>query len=260
MYYKKQGFPEDGELVLCTVKKVLHNSVFISLDEYENKEGLIHISEIAAGRIRNIRDYVREEKRIVCKVLKVDKIKGHIDLSLRRVSLQSKKNKETEHMLEERAEKILEDSAKPLKKSIKEAYELAGNKILENYGSLHSFYVLVAEDNSLIANLQLDKRLEKELLNIIKLKIKPPEVNINKKIKLLSLEPSGINLIKEILLSALKLAKEKSINLTIKYISAPYYSLKIVARNYKKAEEDLKLIINQLELESKKLKTRLTIE
>ena len=256
MHYKKQGMPEEGELVLCTVKSVLHNSVFVSLDEYNSNEGLIHISEIAAGRIRNIRDYVRESKKIVCKVLRVDKIKGHIDLSLRRVSLQSKKNKETEYMLEERAEKILETVAKKLNKTIKEAYEIAGNLILENYGSLHQFYLKVVEDNSIIKPLNFEKKFEKELLEIIKEKIKPQVVSITKKINLLSLEFDGIKRIKQILLDALKLAKEKSIDLTIQYVSAPIYRIKIIAKNYKKAEEDYKLISNLITVDAKKLKTR----
>ena len=38
MYYKKKGIPENEEIILCTVKKILHNSIFVILDEYENKE------------------------------------------------------------------------------------------------------------------------------------------------------------------------------------------------------------------------------
>ena len=57
MFYKKQGFPEESELVLCTVKKILDHSVFVGLDEYNNLEGMIHISEVSPGRIRNIRDH-----------------------------------------------------------------------------------------------------------------------------------------------------------------------------------------------------------
>ena len=72
MYYKKQGLPEENEVILCTVKKILPHSIFVDLDEYENKEGLIHISEISPGRVRNIRDFVKEGKKIGWKVLKLD--------------------------------------------------------------------------------------------------------------------------------------------------------------------------------------------
>jgi translation initiation factor 2 subunit 1 len=69
MLYHKTGIPEDSELVLCTVNKVLPNSVFVTLDEY-GIDGLIHISEVSPGRIRNIRDFVKEGKKVVCKILK----------------------------------------------------------------------------------------------------------------------------------------------------------------------------------------------
>ena len=85
MLLKKEGFPEEDELVMCTVTQVQFHSVFVTLDEYD-KGGMIHISEVSPGRIRNIRDFVREGKKIVCKVLRVNEEKGHIDLSLRRVT------------------------------------------------------------------------------------------------------------------------------------------------------------------------------
>src|SRR3989338_5359313 len=81
MLLKKEGFPEEDELVMCTVTQVQFHSVFVILDEYD-KGGMIHISEVSPGRIRNIRDFVREGKKVVCKVLRVNKEKGHIDLSL----------------------------------------------------------------------------------------------------------------------------------------------------------------------------------
>ena len=92
MLLQKEGFPEEDEFVLCTVNNVHYHSVFVKLDEY-GKTGLIHISEIAPGRIRNIRDYVIEGKKVVCKILKVDAKTGHIDLSLRRVNENQKKIK-----------------------------------------------------------------------------------------------------------------------------------------------------------------------
>jgi len=92
MLYRREGFPVDDELVFCTVTKIFHSSVFVVLDEYD-KSGMINISEIAPGRIRNIRDYIEMGKKIVCKVLRVDSVKGHIDLSLRRVNEMEKKKK-----------------------------------------------------------------------------------------------------------------------------------------------------------------------
>src|SRR5210317_879230 len=92
MYFKRQGYPQDSEVVVCKVTKVQFHSVFVNLEEY-GKSGMLHISEVSPGRIRNIRDYVVEGKIIVCKVLKVDEKKGHIDVSLRRVNEGQRKDK-----------------------------------------------------------------------------------------------------------------------------------------------------------------------
>ncbi|MBU2637591.1 MAG: S1 RNA-binding domain-containing protein, partial [Nanoarchaeota archaeon] len=113
--YLKKGIPEEGEIVLCRVRKILPHSVFVDLIEYSNKEAMVHISEIAPGRIRNIRDYVKEGKQVVCKVLQLNKERGTIDISLRRVSLQQKLKKEEGFKQEQKSEKMLELVAQKLK-------------------------------------------------------------------------------------------------------------------------------------------------
>ena len=107
MLLKKQGFPEESELDLCTVTSVQYHSVFVDIDEY-GKSGLIHISEVSPGRIRNIRDFVREGKKVVCKVLRINEEKGYIDLSLRRVNESEKRRKINEIKKEQTAEKVIE--------------------------------------------------------------------------------------------------------------------------------------------------------
>ena len=88
----EKEYPEEGDLVMCSVKEVFPYGAFVILDEYD-KEGMIHIKEISSSWVKNIRNHVREGQKIVCKVLKVDASKNHIDLSLRRVTSQQKKQK-----------------------------------------------------------------------------------------------------------------------------------------------------------------------
>ena len=75
---------EVGDKVLCTVDRIVGTAVFVRIDN-SNIEGEIIMSEVAPGRIRNIRDYVVPKKKIVCKVLRISS-SGNIDLSLRRVT------------------------------------------------------------------------------------------------------------------------------------------------------------------------------
>ena len=239
MFYKKQGFPEISDLVICTVKKVLYHSVFVILDEYENKEGMIHISEIAPGRIRNIRDYVKEDKKIVCKVLNTNEEKGHIDLSLRRVNQAQRINKNSEYKQEQKAEKILEIIAQELKKDLLFMYKEAGNKIIEKYGSLTAGFQEIVKNKELLQELKILPAITKRLAELIVKRIKTKEVGINSTLLLSSNKPNGIEIIKETLKKMNDLAVKKQYKLKIQYISAPSYHITITAQDYKTAEKEI---------------------
>ncbi len=241
MLMKKKGFPEDEEIVLCTVKKILPNSIFVELDEYENKEGVIHISEISPGRIRNIRDFVRESKKIICKILRTDKEKGHIDVSLRRVTSSQRKEKNDELKQEEKAEKILESLAIKLNKKPIELYKTLTK---EEDTSLYRLFQSISEDNSIIADLKLDKKLEKELLVIINERIKPAEVIIKEEFNLESTKPDGIKRIKSVIKKLEEHAHKNKKEIEIIYISAPRYRLTLKDSDYKSAEANLKELID----------------
>ena len=85
MAERKPQWPENGDLVIATIETVTDYGAYAKLDEFD-KRGLLHVSEISSSWIRNIRDFIRENQKVVLKVLRVDHEKGHIDLSLRRVT------------------------------------------------------------------------------------------------------------------------------------------------------------------------------
>ena len=234
MFYKKTGLPEQGEIVICTVTKILYHSVFAKLDEYKNLDGMIHISEISPGRIRNIRDYVKEGKKIVCKVLNVNKDKRQIDLSIRRVNTMQRINKNADFKQEQKAEKLLDFIGKKLNKDLATMYNEVGQKIVAEYGSLHEGFQRFVLDDELVSNLNLEKETQKILLEIIKDKIQPPEVEISGILRITSEDPNGIEVIKKILVKAQKG------DIKITYISAPKYKITIKASDYKTAEGILK--------------------
>ncbi len=239
MLYKKQGFPEENEITICTIKKVLPNCVFVTLDEYD-KEGLIHISEIAPGRIRNIRDYVREGKKIVCKVLRIDKIKNHIDLSLRRVNQAQRINKNEEYKQEQKAEKILELIGLELKKDLPTIYKEVGNKIIEKYGLLSAcFQEVVKNGDSILKELDISPKITKRLAALIIKRIKQKKVTINSTLILSSDQSNGIEIIKRALKAVHDFSVKNKYQSSILYISAPRYRLSITALDYKTAEKEI---------------------
>jgi translation initiation factor 2 subunit 1 len=235
MFYKKKGTPEISDILICTVNKVLPHSIFVTLDEYERKEGVIHISEIAPGRIRNIRDYVVEGKKVICKVLKLDELRGHIDLSLRRVTQSERIGKNKEIKQEQKAEKLLEGIAKKLNKDKKEIFDKIGMKIIDSYGLMTPcFQDIVFDRVDLEKELGIEPLLANELRELIKDKIKPPSVSISRLLTISSKQPKGIETIKSILMNA-----QKNKACLLSYISAPRYKITVTAEDYKKAEEIL---------------------
>jgi len=236
MFYKKKGLPEEGEYILCTVKKILYHSVFVILDEYEGKEGMVHISEVSPGRIRNLRDYVKEGKKIICKVLRVKQDRGQVDLSLRRVSVAMRKKKNTEIKQEQKAEKIMEIVAKKLGVDMKTLYEDFGNKVWEEYEGLNTFFQEVISGEVSLEDFVPQKYIIL-LKEVVKEKIKPQVVEIEKYLELKSEASNGVEVIKSALKEADELAKKNKYDVKLSYISAPRYKVKVVALDYKSAEK-----------------------
>jgi len=240
MLIKKQGFPEEGELVMCTVTAVHFHSVFVKVDEYE-RTGLIHISEISPGRIRNIRDYVSEGKKIVCKVLKVDLNKGHIDLSLRRVNESQKRAKVNEIKREQTAEKMVEFAAKKLNLDPKELYKNIFEKIQKDYSSIYGFFEEIVAGSASLKDLSLNKDVDETLTNLIKDRIDPPKITISGALKLSSHESDGIDTIKKALIEAENVDKNK---IKIRYEGTGKYNITVESNNYKEAEKKLERAVN----------------
>lgn len=234
MFYHKTGYPEENELVFCTVTNVQYNSVFCNLDFY-GKTGMIHISEVSPGRIRNIRDYVVEGKKVVCKVLRIHEERGHIDLSLRRVTDNQRREVNALVKQEQKAEKIIENMATELKKDPKELYATIAGQILENYEYVHMAFQEHVDGDTDLSKLKISKDLMQPLLERIVEKIKPKSVTIGGTLTLATYADDGINVIKEALIAAEKAGE----GITVRYLGSGKYRLEVVAEEYKDAEKVL---------------------
>lgn len=238
MLLKKEGFPEEDELVLCTVTSISSHGVFVDIDEYA-KVGMIHISEVSPGRIRNIRDFVREGKKIVCKVLRVNKDRGQVDLSLRRVNERQRKEKINEIKQEQKAEKIIEFTAKKLEMDIKKVYEEVSLKIFKRYDLLYLCFEDIVKGDVSLERLGIDKRIADSLTEFVKERMKPPEVFIEGELRLKSYLSNGVEIIKGALNKALGMD-----NIKILYEGAGRYKIIAKASEYKDAEKILEKSVN----------------
>jgi len=241
MLLKRPGFPQDEETVLCTVTQVQYHSVFCTLDEFDGKSGMINISEVAPGRIRNIREFVSEGKKVVCKVLGVDTVSNRIDLSLRRVSEIQKRQKLDQIRREQQAEKILTYFAEQQKTPVAQLYrDIRASTLFDAKNAEHYEYLADVFDDVVNKGLDLSKSLKAtiatSLAELIKVRIRPPEVEIEGTLKLQSYDPNGVELVKNGIGAMTTEVPETK----IMYLGGGQFMVKLSAPDYRIAERKLK--------------------
>jgi translation initiation factor 2 subunit 1 len=227
-------WPEEGELVVCTVESVKDFVAFVSLDEYGGRQGLIPISEIATGWIKYIRDHIREGQKIVCKVLHVDTRRGHIDLSLKDVNEHQRREKIREWKNESKARKWVGFAAGASGVPV----ETIESALFKELGSLYlAFEVLATEGVAALEKTGLDKKVQDALVHVAAGNVKIPRVTVTGILELTSTKPDGVNVIRRALRSAEPKVDDAEIDLL--YIGAPNYRIKVTAPDYKTAEKTL---------------------
>ncbi|MDD1759967.1 MAG: translation initiation factor IF-2 subunit alpha [Methanothrix sp.] len=233
---QRDGWPEPGSLVVCTVTQVVDFGAFVSLDEYAGKQGLIHISEVASGWIKYIRDHVREGQKIVCKVLNVDTSRHHIDLSLKDVNEHQRREKIQEWKADQKAWKWLEMAYQDRPEDVKRVSDAL-------MGAYESLYLAMEDAAVSGADALKDAGLPDEdiriLENLSRENVKIPSVEISGYVDISSPAPDGVEVIRKALKQA-KRIKDKDATLNITYIGAPRYRIHVTAPDYKHAESVLK--------------------
>ncbi len=236
---RKFEWPEVGDLVVATVQRVVPYGAYVTLDEYD-KEGLLHISEVASTWIRNIRNHVREGQKVVLKVLRVDTQKGHVDLSLRQVSGREKKEKMLHWKREKRAKGLLKMIAEKHDLTLEEIYDKVGSKIEDRFGRLYNGFEESAEKGAkALLDAGVEQKYAKEIATIAKSQIKVPRVEVKGILELSCPKPNGVEIIREAFKSAKNIKKPKDVTVDFYVVGAPRYRVEVTARNYKDAERVL---------------------
>ena len=228
---------EVGDIVLCTVDRIIGTTVFVSIDR--NGEGSIVMSEIAPGRIRNIRDYVVPKKTIVCKVLRISG--DRIELSLRRVTQKEQKEIKEQYKQERSYKNIL-------KSVLGDKAEETTKKILEKE-KIYDFLQRAKEDPKELEQI-LGKIDAKKILDILNAQ-KQKKAVIKKEISLTTKESNGLTRIKD-LLSDIQ-------DVGVRYIAAGRYSLRTESKDIKTADQNLTKALDELEKQARKQKVEFSI-
>ncbi|MBS3066191.1 hypothetical protein J4205_00050 [Candidatus Pacearchaeota archaeon] len=220
---------QEGDIILCRVIDIVKTNVFV--ETLDGLKGSIVMSEIAPGRIRNIRDYVVPNKIIACKVMSIRD--NHLFLSLRRVKLSEQKEVLEYYKKEKSYEGIIKTISKNSEGIIK--------KINKKY-SLREFLDDSKENPKILLEFFTEEEAEK-LGKIISSK-KGKDKEIKKEFSMTCVSPNGLEIIKNIL------GKYEG----IKYLGNSNYVITKKSPDLKKADQEIREITKIIEESAEKSK------
>jgi len=232
---KRRGFPDSGENVMVTVIQISPYSALCRLDEYPGKEGMIHVSEVSGKWVRDIKKFVKKNKQYAAKVMRVDEERGHINLSLKRLSKKAGERKLQEFKKEERAEKMLELVGKEFGLNLEQAYEKIGFDLQENFGDMFRVFEEALKSTDNIIRRGVEEKYAEIISKIAKENIQKKKIKIKTELSVKFYTGDGVEKLREFL----KNLRDKY-KFEIKYISAPRYSIEILSDDPKNDKRKLK--------------------
>ena len=255
--FYKHKFPECDEVVMVNVRQIAEMGSYVSLLEYNKIEGMVLLSELSRRRIRSINKLIRVGRNEVVVVIRVDKEKGYIDLSKRRVSTEEIIKCEEKFARGKTVNSILRHTAEVLKMStdeqFEELYEKTAWKLDEIYkkpGYAYDLFKQCVTDPGVLDQCDIPAEWKSILISNIKRRLTPQAVKCRADIEVSCYSYEGIDAIKNALREGLKMSTEDK-PIKINLIAPPVF---VCTSSSLDREEGVKLLQDVIE----KIKT--TIE
>ena len=233
------GWPESGELVVGRVDEIEDFGVFVDLEEYEDKRGLVHVSEVASGFMKNVRSHVNEGQTVVAKVLDVDRDAEQIDLSLKDVNDHQRKDRIQQWKNEQKADNWMtlafgEDVSD-------EQYTAVANALLAEFETLYDAFESAAiHGEEALADLDLGDDERAAIVETARKNVSVPYVTVTGYVDLSCPAGDGVDAVREALSAAEGNGDlPENVELSVTYVGAPEYRIRVQAPDYKTAEAEL---------------------
>ena len=234
--------PDEGELVIAVIKKIMPYGAFCVLPEYGDLEAFLHVSEVAPRWIKNIHEFISEGQRHVAKVHHVDTEKKQVDISIKRVSEEEKKFKLELVQNEKKGAKLLEIALEGVKGTTAADARTEIEKYFDDVYSCFKEASLKGEEA--LGKLELPKPVKARIIEIAVKSIKKPIVEVNAVVTLSCYNANGVQTVKE----ALALGEGAE----VQYLGAPRYKVSLTAPDYKSGEKRLLGVLEHIKTYAQK--------
>ncbi len=244
MPYKisRKEVPDVGDLVIGTVTKMFKHGVYVSLDEYGGMEAYAPASEIVSSWFHSVKDYLRQNQKAVFRVIRVDPRRKLIDVSLRRVSDEERKEKFKWWKRTLRAVKLFELVSQRVGVPAQELIERVGWRFEDRFGDMLRGFEEIAKGNidveDVVKTFGVSIDIARAIKEVSVERIEIPEITISSIVRVLSLK-RGVDDVKEVLLSVYDVAKkyEGSVKVRVYTIGPPRYKVDVTGRDPKLLEK-----------------------
>jgi translation initiation factor 2 subunit 1 len=255
------------ELVMVQVRQIAEMGAYVKLLEYDNIEGMILLSELSRRRIRSIQKLIRVGRNEVVVVLRVDKEKGYIDLSKRRVSPEDITKCEERYMKSKTVASIMRhvvsklpsidgvaeptppDAVDPEEERLEQLYDQIAWPLGKIYGHPYdAFKLALTEPETVFSSLlsPIPASTLTILINTIARRLTPQPIKLRADIELTCYTPSGIDAIKKALRAGEK-ASTEAVPIKAKLVAPPLYVLSTNATDKFAAVERLERAIDSIQ-------------
>jgi len=229
--FYKNKYPEVEDVVMVNVRSIAEMGAYVDLLEYNNIEGMILLSELSRRRIRSINKLIRIGKSECVVVIRVDRDKGYIDLSKRRVLPEDIIACEDKFSKAKCVNSILRHVAEILDYQDDEQLEELYNKTAWHFdekmkkknASFDAFKAAV-NNPSILDECELDDKTKETLLTHIRRRLMPQAVKARADIEVSCYGYEGIDAVKTALRAGMALSDENQ-QLKISLIAPPQYVL-----------------------------------
>eukprot|EP00698_Gefionella_okellyi_P005701 TRINITY_DN15167_c0_g1_i1.p1 TRINITY_DN15167_c0_g1~~TRINITY_DN15167_c0_g1_i1.p1 ORF type:complete len:329 (+),score=83.56 TRINITY_DN15167_c0_g1_i1:43-1029(+) len=256
-------FPEVDDLVTVRVKSIAEMGAYVSLLEYGGREGMILLSELSRRRIRSINKLIRVGRQEVVMVLRVDKEKGYIDLSKRRVSPEDIQRAEDRFNKSKAVHSILRHVAENTHQQLEDLYTMFGWPLSKQYGHAYDAFMLAIHDPDTITqklnDLNVPVEIQRELMVNVKRRLTPQPVKIRADIEATCFTYDGVDALRGAL-AAGEAAGTEACPVKITLVAPPLYVATVMSLDRELGVQTLQGAIEAVEKAIRQVGGDLTVK
>jgi translation initiation factor 2 subunit 1 len=260
----RRQLPNVGEVVIGTVKEIHDYGAYLELDEFNGLRAFLPWVEVSSRSVKTIDDVIKVNEKVAVKVIRVDRAKGHVDVSLKKVTDDERRRKMVWWKRTQKAVNIILVIAKELKKSEQQAYSEVIWKLEGKYGdAMAGLEMAAVEGEAPLAEAGVSQEWLKPLVDAAKKYVEIKKVKISLVVTLKSLSSDGIEKIRGVLKAAESAVSAKGngkVTAKVYAIGSPRYRIDLVGVDYKDLEQVASDLEEVMSREAKKADIEFSIE